>query len=46
MGMPHGFVTAVREFDAARQALKAIGAFLTERFLKTTSMNGSPRRDL
>jgi monoterpene epsilon-lactone hydrolase len=31
MGMPHGFVTAVREFDAARQALKAIGAFLTER---------------
>jgi acetyl esterase/lipase len=34
MGMPHGFVTAVREFDAARQALKAIGAFLTERFTK------------
>ena len=33
MGMPHGFVTAVREFDAARQALKAIGAFLTERLL-------------
>jgi acetyl esterase/lipase len=31
MGMPHGFVTAVREFDAARQSLKAIGAFLTER---------------
>src|SRR5437660_4026354 len=31
MGMPHGFVTAVREFEAARQALKAIGAFLTER---------------
>src|SRR3989454_7901668 len=31
MGMPHGFVTAVREFDAARQALSAIGAFLTER---------------
>jgi len=31
MGMPHGFVTAIREFDAARQALKAIGAFLTER---------------
>ncbi len=28
MGMPHGFVTAVREFEAARQALKAIGAFL------------------
>ncbi|HXO84407.1 MAG TPA: alpha/beta hydrolase [Gemmatimonadales bacterium] len=33
MGMPHGFVTAVREFDAARQSLKAIGAFLTERLL-------------
>jgi acetyl esterase/lipase len=31
MGMPHGFVTAVREFDAARQSLSAIGAFLTER---------------
>ena len=28
MGMPHGFVTAVREFDAARQSIKAIGAFL------------------
>jgi acetyl esterase/lipase len=33
MGMPHGFVTAVREFNAARQALNAIGAFLTERLL-------------
>jgi epsilon-lactone hydrolase len=31
MGMPHGFVTAIREFDAARQALNAIGAFLTGR---------------
>ena len=31
MGMPHGFVTAIREFDAAKQALHAIGAFLTER---------------
>jgi acetyl esterase/lipase len=31
MGMPHGFVTGVREFDAARQALNAIGAFLTGR---------------
>ena len=28
MGMPHGFVTAVHEFDAARQSLRAIGAFL------------------
>ncbi len=34
MGMPHGFVTGIREFDAARQALKAIGAFLTERLLQ------------
>ena len=33
MGMPHGFVTGVREFDAARHALNAIGAFLTERLL-------------
>src|SRR6267154_877865 len=31
MGMPHGFVTGIREFDAARQALQALGAFLTER---------------
>jgi monoterpene epsilon-lactone hydrolase len=28
MGMPHGFVSGVREFDAARRALNAIGAFL------------------
>jgi acetyl esterase/lipase len=33
MGMPHGFVTGVREFDAARRSLKAIGGFLTERLL-------------
>jgi epsilon-lactone hydrolase len=33
MGMPHGFVTGVREFEAARQSLDAIGAFLTERLL-------------
>jgi acetyl esterase/lipase len=31
MGMPHGFVTNVGGFNAARQALKASGAFLTER---------------
>ena len=31
MGMPHGFVTGVGEFDAAGQALDAIGAFLAER---------------
>jgi acetyl esterase/lipase len=31
MGMPHGFVTGIREFDAARQALNAVGAFLIER---------------
>src|SRR6267143_1035440 len=34
MGMPHGFVTSIREFDAARQALQAIGAFLAERLLQ------------
>jgi monoterpene epsilon-lactone hydrolase len=32
IGMPHGFVAYTREFDAARQALKEIGAFLDERF--------------
>jgi monoterpene epsilon-lactone hydrolase len=31
MGMPHGFVAYTREFEAARQALKEIGAFLSER---------------
>jgi epsilon-lactone hydrolase len=30
MGMPHGFVTNVGGFNAATQALKASGAFLTE----------------
>jgi len=33
MGMPHGFVTGVSEFEAARKSLKAIGGFLTERLL-------------
>jgi acetyl esterase/lipase len=28
MGMPHGFVTGIGQFDAARQSLDAIGAFL------------------
>jgi monoterpene epsilon-lactone hydrolase len=31
MGMPHGFVTNVGGFKAATRALKASGAFLTER---------------
>jgi acetyl esterase/lipase len=31
MGMPHGFVTGIGQFDAARQSLNAIGGFLTER---------------
>ena len=34
MGMPHGFVTALGAFDAARQSLNAIGAFLAERLLQ------------
>ncbi len=38
MGMPHGFVTNVGEFNAASQALKASGAFLTER-LGSTARN-------
>ncbi|HEY3744910.1 MAG TPA: alpha/beta hydrolase [Gemmatimonadaceae bacterium] len=28
MGMPHGFVTGIGQFDAARESLEAIGAFL------------------
>jgi acetyl esterase/lipase len=28
MGMPHGFVTGIGQFDAARQSIKSIGAFL------------------
>ena len=28
MGMPHGFVTGIGQFDAARRSLEAIGAFL------------------
>jgi len=34
MGMPHGFVTGVRDFEAARQSLSAIGSFLAERLLQ------------
>jgi monoterpene epsilon-lactone hydrolase len=33
MGMPHGFVTGIGQFDAARQSLDAIGAFLRQRLL-------------
>jgi monoterpene epsilon-lactone hydrolase len=36
MGMPHGFVTNVKGFNAAAQALKASGAFLTERLGSTS----------
>ena len=46
MGMPHGFVTAVREFDAARQALSAIGAFLTERLARYIPEWITKERDL
>jgi monoterpene epsilon-lactone hydrolase len=35
IGMPHGFVTNVGGFNAAKQALKASGAFLTERLGRT-----------
>jgi monoterpene epsilon-lactone hydrolase len=35
MGMPHGFVTNVGGFDAASQALKASGTFLTARLGST-----------
>jgi monoterpene epsilon-lactone hydrolase len=36
MGMPHGFVTNVGGFNAAAQALKASGVFLTNRLGSTT----------
>lgn len=35
MGMPHGFVTNVGGFNAATQALKGSGAFLTERLARS-----------
>jgi acetyl esterase/lipase len=35
MGMPHGFVTNVGGFKASSQALKASGAFLSERLGRT-----------
>jgi epsilon-lactone hydrolase len=35
MGMPHGFVTNAGGFNAASQALKASGAFLTEQLGRT-----------
>jgi len=34
MGMPHGFVTEIGKFNAATQALRAIGESLTERLGK------------
>jgi len=33
MGMPHGFVTGIGQFDAARESLDAIGNFLKQRLL-------------
>jgi acetyl esterase/lipase len=33
MGMPHGFVTGIGQFEAAQESLEAIGAFLRERLL-------------
>ena len=43
MGMPHGFVTNVGGFNAATQALKASGAFLTERLGRRGEMKTSIR---
>jgi len=37
MGMPHGFVTNVGGFNAAREAFTAVGAFLTERLREDAS---------
>jgi epsilon-lactone hydrolase len=33
MGMPHGFVTGIGQFEAAQRSLDAIGGFLRERLL-------------
>ena len=35
MGMPHGFVKDIGRFNAATQALNAIGVFLIERLERT-----------
>jgi len=43
MGMPHGFVTNVVGFNAATQALKASGAFLTERLGSTARSSLAPK---
>lgn len=37
MGMPHGFVTGVGKYNAANEALSAVGVFLRERLGSTTS---------
>ena len=34
-GMPHGFLSGIGNFDAAAQALEAIGEFLAEGFAKS-----------
>jgi epsilon-lactone hydrolase len=45
MGMPHGFVNDVGRFNAATQALSAIGAFLTERLGEDASdLATAPKR--
>jgi monoterpene epsilon-lactone hydrolase len=44
MGMPHGFVTNVGGFNAATEALSAIGAFLIERLGRTGRSMGMGRR--
>jgi monoterpene epsilon-lactone hydrolase len=35
MGMPHGFVTAVDKYDAAKEAVNAVGEFLAQRLRST-----------
>lgn len=37
MGMPHGFVTGVGKYNAANEALSAVGIFLRERLGRTPS---------
>jgi acetyl esterase/lipase len=44
MGMPHGFVTGVGKYNAANEALSAVGIFLRERLGRTPSERLEVRR--
>jgi acetyl esterase/lipase len=44
MGMPHGFVTGVGKYNAANEALSAVGIFLRERLGSTASEKTEARK--